>query len=169
MNQRSILDIAPKLFWQGALLVIIIAPLLRRQHDIHTRAFASQNIGIQTVLVQVDHTTIYLVKHDSRHHAIDLQGEFGGLDDFNTTDKGVDDDGEVGAVVDGDGVGFVADFNDGFVTSGDQDRVRQLGRDLDDFRRVFVVFDKPFVAVEFLPRGLLGTHARWFGLFTRQG
>lgn len=57
-NDLAILDIAPHLLGERVLNVVLLA----RDIDIHTAALASEDLGVQTILAQIDSRTIHLVE-----------------------------------------------------------------------------------------------------------
>lgn len=168
VDESAVLDVALDLFWDGTFLGVFICTLLGWEHDVDRGAFAGEDLRVQTLAAEVDGCAVDLVEEDGGDDAVDLQGELGRLDDFQAADEGVDDDGETGAVVDGDGVCLVGDLDDGLVAAADQDRVVLLSRDLDDFAGVVEVLDEPLVGFQLLTRWLLGTHALRLGLLARR-
>ena len=111
-----------------------------------------------------------MVQEDGGHDSIDLDLEFGGFDDVEARDERVDEDGEIRAVVDGDGVRFAGDLDDALGAPGEEDALRQLCLDLHDvWAGVVVVLDNPFVAVELFPWRLFGPHTLWFRLLGGYG
>lgn len=167
-DQRSILDIALNLFWKGTLLGIVISPLLGREHDIDSRAFASKDLSTETLLSQVDSSAINLIQKESGREAVDLEGELLALNDIKAADKRIDDDGQTVTVVDGDSVGLVRNLDDSLVAATDKNGLVLLRGDIDHVARLVVVLDQPFVTFQFLARRLAGAHALGFWFFARR-
>ena len=169
VNDLAVLNVRLNLLRKRTLLGIFIRPLLWRKHDVNSRAIAREHLRAQALLAQIDSRTVNLVKQKSRDDAVDLESEFGRLDDVETTDQRVDDDRQAGAVVDGDGVCLVVDLDDGLVTPGDEDGVVLRRGDIDDLAWVVIVLDEPLVAFEVLARGLAAAHALRLGLLAWHG
>lgn len=150
-------------------LYIIIVLAHPRQVDVHPRTFTRKHLGAQTVPAEIQRRAVHLIQHDRRQRAQNLHFEFRGFDDVDGGNEAVDDQGYLSAVVQRDGVGF-ADHADGRLrTPGDEDGVADGGFDFQHpFGRIaVVVFDEPFVALEFLLRRFLRPHA--FRLLSREG
>ena len=162
-NHHPIPNHTPNLLGKRALPIISLPSLPRRHHHIHAGALTRQHLGRQTASAQVDGGAVDLVEQHGGHDAIDLELEAGRLDDVEAGDERVDEDGEAGAVVDGDGVGLAADADHALAAAGDEDAVGELGGDVDDVGAgVVVVLDDPFVAVEVFAGFFLGAHALGF-------
>lgn len=168
VDENAVLDVALDLFGEGTFLGIFVGAFLGWKHDVDRGAFAGEDFCVQTLGTEVDGRAIDLVEENGGNDAVNLQGELGRLNDLQAADEGVDDDGETGAVVDGDGICFARDLDDGLVTATDQDRVVLLSRDLDDLAGVVKVLDEPLVGFQLLTRWLLRTHALWLGLLARR-
>lgn len=168
-DKNAILDVALDLLRNRALLGVLVGSLLGWQHDVHTGALAGEDLGVQTLLTQIDGSAVNLVQQDGRDHAVDLQRELGRLDHLKTADEGVDDDGEAVAVVNGDGVCFVRHLEDGLVTAGNQDGLVLLGWYLNDASGIIEVLDVPLVRLKLLARRFLRAHALRLGLLSGSG
>ena len=162
-NDLAILDVGPELFGKRTLFGIVVGSLLGRKHNVHRRTLAGKDLCAQALLVQVDNSAVDLVEQERGDDAVDLQGELGRFDDVQTTDQGVDDNGQAAAIVDGNGIGLVVDLDDGFVAARYENGVGPIGGDFDDFTRVVKVFDNPFFAFKFLARRLATAHVLGLG------
>lgn len=169
VNNLAILNVRLNLLRKRTFLGIFIRPLLRRKHDVNSRALTREHLRVQALLAQVDSSAVHLVEQKSRDDTVDLESELGRLDNVQTADERVDDDGDAGAVVDGDGVCLVVDLDDGLVTPGDEDGVVLCRGDIDDLAWVVVVLNEPLVAFEVLARGLAAAHALRLGLLAWHG
>jgi hypothetical protein len=169
-NHDPIPHHTPNLLRKRTLAIIRLPTLLSRYHYIHAGALTRQHLGVEAGRTEVDGGAVDLIEQHGRHDAVDLQLEAGRLDDVETGDERVDEDGEAGAVVDGDGVGLAAHPDHALAAAGDEDAVRELGGDVDHLRAgVVVVLDDPFVAVQVFARGFLGPHAFRFGALGGDG
>lgn len=166
-HQHTVLDVALELLGQRALLGIFIGALRRRKVDIDSGGFASEDLSVEALRAKVNSSTINLIHQQSRDRAVDLHSELGALDDVETADKRVDDEGETNTVVDCNGVCLVGDLDDGFVAAGNQDGLVLLRGDLDDLARGIEVLDEPLAALEFLAGRLARAHVFGLGLFAR--
>lgn len=168
VDQNAVLHVCLDLLGNGAFLGIIVGSLLRGEHDVDCSALAGEDLGGQALLAQVDGSAIDLVQEEGGDDTVYLEGELGGLDDVKAADERVDDEGEAGAVVDGDGVGLVVDLDDSLVAARDEDRVVLLRVDLNDLAGVVEVLDEPFAALQILARRLASAHALRLGLLARR-
>lgn len=140
----------------------LITPIWRHHH-VYTAALTREDLGTQALAAQIDRCTIHLIEQYGRHNAIDLNGEFGRLDHVDTRYKRVHQDGKGGAIIDADGCGFANDFDNSLVAASYEDRMVDFGIDLHNFVAcVVIVFDEPFVAVEFFLWRLLRLESVWF-------
>lgn len=166
-NKLAILKVGLDLFRKRTFFGVLVRSLVRRQHDVDTGGLTGEDLRTQTLLVQVDRSAVDLVEQEGRNHAVDLEGELGRLDDVQTANQRVNDDGQTIAVVNGDGVGLAIDLDDRLVTTGDEDRMVLLGGNLDDFTGVVIMLNQPFVAFEIPARRLATPHALRLGLLIR--
>ena len=73
------------------------------------------------------------------------------------------------AVVERDGVSLSDDTDGGLGAARYEDGVRDGSLDLDHLARIAVIFNEPFVTLEFFPGRFLCTHAFRLGLLARDG
>lgn len=169
VDQHAVLNVALDLLRDRALFGIIISALLGGKHDVDGAALASEDLGSKALLAQVDSSTIDLIQESSRDGTVYLQSKLGRLDDIQAADQGVDNDGETGAVVNGNGVGLAVDLDDALVTAGDENGLILLRGDLNDLIGAFKVLDQPLVSFQILAGWLAGAHALGLGLLARCG
>ena len=112
-NQLPIPNHALHLLRQRPLHVIVIVAFPRHD-DIDARAQTREDLRPETFAAEIEGRAVDLVEHDGRQGAEDLHLELGALDDVDGGDEGVDDEGDGGAVVERDGVGFAVDADGGF-------------------------------------------------------
>lgn len=168
-HEHTILDVALELLWQRALLSVIISALLRRKVDVDSRGLAGKDLGVETLLTEVNGSAVNLVQEQGGGSAVNLESKLRTLDNIETADQGVDDERKAITVVDGDGVGLVSDLDDGLVATSDQNRLVLLRGDLNDITGVVEVLDEPLVTLEFLARRLTRAHVLGLGLLARRG
>ena len=152
----------------------VIPPLLPgRNINIDTRTLARENLRPQALLAQVERGAVHLVEQDGRQAAQHLQRKLWRLYNVDGGDEAVDDEGDGGGGVYGDGVGLAEDAEGELGAAGDEDGVPDPGLDLDRLAWSVVVFDEPLVAFEDLAGGLLGAHGvgllAWHGRFAAGG
>jgi hypothetical protein len=170
-HELPILDESPQLLGQWALPAVIF--IARGwQNNVDARALAREHFRVQTVLAQVDRSTIDLVQHDRREGASDLDREVGTLNHVNGADQGLNQELSASAVVDADGVGLALHDDGGVLAARDENALRLADLNLDRGGRRVEVLDQPLVAVElflaFLLYGCAGcavlTHRDRLGL-----
>lgn len=166
-HQYAVLDVALELLGQRALLGIFIGALRWWKVDVNSGALASEDLSVETLLAEVNGSTINLIQQQSGDCAVDLHSELGALDDVKTADERVDDEGETNTVVDGNSVGLVGDLDDGLVAATNEDGMVLLSGDLDDLARGIKVLDEPLAALEFFAGWLARAHVFGLGLFVR--
>jgi hypothetical protein len=146
-HELPILDESPQLLGQWALPAVIF--IARGwQNNVDARALAREHFRVQTVLAQVDRSTIDLVQHDRREGASDLDREVGTLNHVNGADQGLNQELSASAVVDADGVGLALHDDGGVLAARDENALRLADLDLDRGGRRVEVLDQPLVAVE---------------------
>lgn len=116
-DQRAVLDVALDLFRDRAFLRVLVGTLLGREHDIDRTALAGENLCVETLVAEVDGSTIDLIQQDGRHRAVNLQSKLGRLDNVEAADERIDDDGQADAVVNGDGVRLAGHLDDALVAA----------------------------------------------------
>lgn len=107
-----------------------------------------------------------------------MQRKVGALDDIDGADERVDDERCAGRVIEREGVCLAVDADGGVFAARDEDRVVDLGVDLDGFGGgvevvlftilacplticFLLTYYYPLVAVQLLLRRLLGPHSLW--------
>ena len=166
-HQDTVLDVALELFRHRALLGVLISALRWGKVDVNSRGFASEDLSVEALLSKINSGAVNLVQQQSRNNAVDLHSKLGTLDDVETADERVDDEGETNTVVNGDSISFVRDLDDGLIAASDEDRLVLLRGDFDDIARGVEVLDIPFVALKLLARRLARAHAFRLRLLAR--
>ena len=70
-------------------IIILLRP--PRHIDIDARTLTREDLRAERLPAQIQLRRIDLIEHDSRQGTQDLHLEFGGLDDVDAADEGVDD------------------------------------------------------------------------------
>lgn len=141
-----------------------------RDDDVDGVGFGDDELGVQRILGNIEGDRATLVNSKVGNHTLGLNFNAIGVDNLNTRDDIVEDDGSLATVVDGDGIDFgVGDLDDTVVELVAVENVLGLGVLADDDGLVALVpFDDPLVALQFGDGGLGGgsgsTAARSGGL-----
>ena len=138
---------------QLALVGVVVRAHLRRQrhlpvvvvgagNDVEVDAvrLAVEDLRGGALLAKVDLRAVDLVHHDGRDGAEHLQGKVLRLDHVDRGHERVDDEREAARVLDRHLVGLAADDDGRVVAPADEDRVVELGLDLNRRSFPFVVF-----------------------------
>lgn len=154
-DELAILDISANLFWERDLLVIIFLGL-RRKVDVDAGTLGGEDLGVETLLGEVDCSAINLVEQDGGEGSEDLKGEVGALDDIDGGNQCINDNASARTVVDADGVGLANQADSSVLAVCDENGLRNGDFDLNRGVGVFEIFDNPLVAVELLLGLFLG-------------
>lgn len=136
--------------------------------DVDRRALTREDFRPQALLSQVQRCAINLIEHDRGQFAKHLHLKPRRFDNVHGRHEGIDEEGDRRGGVNGNGICLVKDANRSLRAAGDEDGVRNLSVDFEDFGRGVEVLDNPFVAIEFFARRLLCPHTLWLGPFARR-
>jgi len=109
-DKFSVFDISPDLLGHRALGKVRVG---RGEVDVDARRLAGEYFCVGRVLAQVNDGVVDLVEEEGRQGTQDLESEARALDDVDGADEGVDDDGRLFRVVNGDGICLAVDANVG--------------------------------------------------------